>query len=1342
MKHQLWMKQTSMIVLALSLILFSLLTSVSIQPQTIEAKGNSNPSNELVESEKDVITLITGDIVTVTEDETGGDIINVESNDPDSVTRVTTTGEDTYVIPEEAMPYITSNALDQELFNITVLMDYGYDDLSRDDLPVIVQYPEDTKAHTLTETFNLSDADNMRVLESIQSVAVAEEKDNVENLWDDLTKDNQNAKSEEKDDKGTFANGIEKVWLDGKVELNLADSVPQVHAPEAWESGYNGEDTTVAVLDSGIDNEHPDIVDQLEIMESFVPDSEGLDGHGHGTHVASTVLGTGDASDGMYKGVAPGADLLVGKVLDDTGTGQDSWVISGMEWAADEADIINMSLGGTQPSDGTDPMSQAINTLTEETGSLFVVAAGNAGQEESISSPSAADAALTVGNVDKSDNLSPTSSMGPRVGDMAIKPDLAAPGEEIIAARSQYAEGTGVYMGMSGTSMASPHVAGAAAIVKQKHPDWTAPQIKNALMSTTEDLEDALPFQVGTGRLDVASAVESNIHATGSISFGFFKWPYDESEPVEKAITYYNDSDEDVTLDLIPTFTQDDDGSSATDMSELSESTITIPAKDEKEVTITLDPEHAAMGTRYWGELRAELDEETIVHTAMGMVKEDEKYPLTLRATDRDGSPGTASVQLMGSDFNNPQLIEVDGETEVRLPKGDYSAMSLMEVSEGTADEGYAFVGDPDIQLDESMTVELDASTANEVNLETPEKTEPSYQRLDYYRSYGEHADVNTLYLLPKYANNIYAMPTEKVETGEFEMLSRWRMVKPVQTVRMDEEEIDVTSLQGMTPLNGEHHLDTVFAGDGTPEDYEKIDAKGKAVLINLNNNISAVEQANTALDEGAELLIIANDNPSTFFDYVGNEDGSAISLAVVSINETSGDMLAGEIAQGNVVLDIEGTPHTPYLYDLVDVHTDAIPEDLTYAPEEEDLAKVTSQYTSSDKKDGSEFRYDRRPYSMSSVGEQMPITLPTVRDEWVSVTDGTEWYQEARTFEDGEPDDAWKVAGTQKTHEPGERLEEEWFSPVIQPKFGSDGLITPFRDIAGGFQLNVPSYADSGLGHVGLVTDPIKQQAQNLVAYQDDKLLGETDGQMLITWDQLPDEELSYRLVSDVNPDTEKGGTSSQTHTEWSFLSEGVKDDNVDLPLLSLNYQADVNTSGHIIADTDVELTLDVTEIDGVDGYGDIENISLSVSYDKGDTWEETSLKEKGNSWVTTIHPSEDATSVSLKANASDDEENAISQEINDAYTVIESGAADLNTLVKQLSDDGSINEEASRKLQMHATTIKLFEEKGATDKVLKHVNGLYLLLEQQEKSGKITDRAYNLLEKNATFLETAWER
>src|SRR5699024_2901950 len=191
-----------------------------------------------------------------------------------------------------------------------------------------------------------------------------------------------------------------------------------------------------------------------------------------------------------------------GKVLGDDGSGQVSWVISGMEWAAQHADIINMSLSDKTPSDGTDPMSQALNELSAETGALFVVAAGNAGMEESIGSPSAADAALTVGNVDKSDQLAIISSMGPRIGDMAIKPDLAAPGVDITAARSQYTgSGDSDYMSMSGTSMATPHVAGAAAILKQKHSDWTGTEIKHAMMSTTKQLDDYKPYQVGTGRL-------------------------------------------------------------------------------------------------------------------------------------------------------------------------------------------------------------------------------------------------------------------------------------------------------------------------------------------------------------------------------------------------------------------------------------------------------------------------------------------------------------------------------------------------------------------------------------------------------------------------------------------------------------------------------------------------------------------------------------------------------------------------------------------------------------------------------------------------------------------------
>ena len=90
------------------------------------------------------------------------------------------------------------------------------------------------------------------------------------------------------------------------------------------------------------------------------------DVNGHGTHVASTIVGTGAASDGDYRGVAPGADLIVGKVLGGPeGSGQDSWVLAGMEWAAESgAQVVSMSLGDVAPSDGSDPMSQAVDTLS------------------------------------------------------------------------------------------------------------------------------------------------------------------------------------------------------------------------------------------------------------------------------------------------------------------------------------------------------------------------------------------------------------------------------------------------------------------------------------------------------------------------------------------------------------------------------------------------------------------------------------------------------------------------------------------------------------------------------------------------------------------------------------------------------------------------------------------------------------------------------------------------------------------------------------------------------------------------------------------------------------------
>ena len=245
------------------------------------------------------------------------------------------------------------------------------------------------------------------------------------------------------------------------------------------------------------------------------------DVNGHGTHVASTVLGTGAASDGLERGVAPGARLIVGKVLADEGFGQDSWIIDGMEWAAAHADVVNMSLGTCEADDGTDPMSQALNTLSAETGALFVVAAGNAGAEQTVGSPGAADAALTVGAVDGTDQLAWFTSQGPRAGDMAHQARPRRTGRRrqrralaVVAPRA------GPVQTMSGTSMATPHVAGAAAVLAQRHPGWSGAQLKDALMSSTKELEGqgAVPGRHRAPRRRRRGARHG--HATGRRSSG------------------------------------------------------------------------------------------------------------------------------------------------------------------------------------------------------------------------------------------------------------------------------------------------------------------------------------------------------------------------------------------------------------------------------------------------------------------------------------------------------------------------------------------------------------------------------------------------------------------------------------------------------------------------------------------------------------------------------------------------------------------------------------------------------------------------------------------------------
>ncbi|MCJ7695031.1 MAG: S8 family serine peptidase, partial [Anaerolineaceae bacterium] len=309
----------------------------------------------------------------------------------------------------------------------------------------------------------------------------------------------------------TFEKDVYKIYPDYEMKAELSESVPLIGAPEMWElttpggTPITGVDKLVAIVDSGIDYTHPDlggcfgpgckVIDGYDFVNL---DSDPFDDFGHGTHVAGIV-----AANGILKGVAPDALLLSYKVLDENGSGNASDVISAIEMAVlAHADIINISLGG--PGNPDDPLCQSVELATEM-GTVVVVSSGNRGPNyASIDSPGVAEKAITVGASTKTDGIASFSSRGPVTDpEMVLKPDILAPGQSILSTVpvDGILGSPSTYKVLNGTSMAAPHVAGAAALLRQMYPSWSPKVVKAVLMDSALSL-GYNPFIQGAGRLD------------------------------------------------------------------------------------------------------------------------------------------------------------------------------------------------------------------------------------------------------------------------------------------------------------------------------------------------------------------------------------------------------------------------------------------------------------------------------------------------------------------------------------------------------------------------------------------------------------------------------------------------------------------------------------------------------------------------------------------------------------------------------------------------------------------------------------------------------------------------
>ncbi|SIN89777.1 S8 family serine peptidase [Agromyces cerinus] len=1215
------------------------------------------------------VTLITGDRVTVTAIPGGTQTVEVETVVPGAGYRTVTAGDELSIIPDTAQAYLASGALDVDLFNVTQLIEYGYDDASVDATPVIIELESGAAAFSAEPP-----APGLTVgvqLASIGAEAATAAHAEAAATWAALTDDAgaPDARAVAADPStASFGGGIAAIHLDGKVEATLDSSVPWIGAPDAWAKGYTGTGVTVAVLDTGYDDTHPDLAGRvLPDSTSFVPGEEVTwDPNGHGTHVASTIAGTGAASDGAQRGVADGANLLVGKVLDKDGSGQDSWIIDAMEWAAERAPIVSMSLGTRQPSDGKDLMSEALNGIAEDTGSLFVVAAGNSGAPETIGAPGAAARALTVGSVvDPSGELSWFSSQGPLAGSGALKPEIAGPGSDVTAARSADSSGSGAYVTMSGTSMATPHVAGAAAIVKQQHPEYTGEQLRAALTSTTTAV-DLTAFQVGTGVVDVAEAVEAPVIAAGSGDFGMLAWG-EEPAPVARTVSYTNRGVDEVVVDLTATL----EGSAeveASDVLAFDTESLTIPAGETRSATLTADPAKVPAGTQLSGALSASIGDRTVARTALGIASEAERHDLTVTATDFDGEPTAAFGVLYSHDAQEVLgFVAVDGEATLRLPAGRYALTTTLDLDREADVRADVLVGDPDFELDGDVAVAFDAREANPVTVDVGEEhVSPVLRRMDVNAdSYG------TGVLVPVWMDELWAQPMEEPGTERFDFTARWRLQTPPLTMSAGKESLDLLLQAGSTRYDGKLKAQAVDVGTGSVEEFAAVDVRGKVAIVTRSNAVSPHERAVNALDAGATMLLVANDADRELSEWVGADDGSSVAIPVAAISGVQGRAVLDALAasKGKYTVTGTGVANAPEIWDVARYVEGSIPEDLSYQPK--DLARVDTTYYGKQADLVGEFRWDVAPNRTFGFGLPFALGRGIERTEWVDSS--MDWYQTAEVADVG-----WQVRDIVRSYEPGERDETSYFGSIVRP-YVATGYFAPYRQ-SDFSQVNLPSWGDGGEPeHAGAFDvfsgDP--RFSQNTEYYLNGEFVKSSPFQGVNTTD-LPDGDAEVRIVNTAVQDGSALPSSTRTVSEWTYTTSGKRGDWTTRleAMIQAYYDVELDASGTAGSGrkkgSDLPLRLELGHVEGAVDSGAMTAATLEiraaggewvavpldvVTPDSGAGNPPTGIFADGRAHVTVYGadlPVADAGGwIDLRVTAEDAEGNTFSQEIERALEI-----------------------------------------------------------------------------------------
>ncbi|MFF0267267.1 S8 family peptidase [Kribbella sp. NPDC004536] len=1194
------------------------------------------------------VTLITGDRARLTRTPEGQPVVQLlpgpDGSTPDYET--SRDGDRVFVYPSSAAGVLAAGLVDPEFFDVTGLVAQGYDDAHQQTIPVIAQY-DGTARTALAATLAPTGAtETPQALPAVSSVAYPVEKEQAGAAFAELTSTRTRS-----------GRGITKLWLDRAMKPTLADSTAQVGAPVAWQAGLDGTGSTVAVLDTGVDAGHPDLAGRIAESKDFTRSAYGTDDKiGHGTHVASTIAGTGAASGGKERGVAPGTKLLIGKVLGDSGSGSESDIIAGMQWAVDnKADAISMSLGSPVPATTCDdPIAQAVTQLSNSSSSLFVIAAGNMGAGPgTVSSPGCAPEALTVGAVDSDDATAYFSSRGPVSGTHVQKPELAAPGVAILAAN---AGGRGVYayQTMSGTSMATPHVSGAVAIAKQANPSLTGAQLKNLLVSSADPNVPGDVQEVGAGRLDIAKLLTTTITGPSTVYGGTYAWPQAGTADKTVGLTYTNSGSSPIDLRLSVEDATGNDGRALTAPVVRVPQHVVVPPKSTATVPVTVRPSQK-LNPSALGDVTARIvatGRGQRVSTSFNTYLQPATVSVKVSVLDRAGKPadGASSVDLINTDTASGERRYNSGATEqvfqVRPGRYYLGAYALT-----AAPSSVSYLARPAVTITRDTSIVLDARQAHALTVATQRPSELRSTTLTFERQWPTswlHSGSMTTGPL---TNAVYADVTGTVAkgNGSFEFGHWTRRISPVVSSMRTTDGLVLTPAApqpGVANLDGKGSGQLVDGGAGTAAELAV--AKGKVALVHLaaGGGDSTVQSA--AAKAGVTALLLYRDGPTDWLPSVGFNPSP---VPVYSLPATQGAALAAKLAAGPVSLTWTASASTPYAYTLGFFDDKQLVTPQRHYVADASLGRINATYNSMGVKTNFvDLTSALRPTGVAfAVGTFDLVAVPSSRTEYLTA-DGTSWYKSViSSMPFGEA-----MNDRYRTLTPGQEIKDSWYGGVVAPgvRAGTDGTARLIAERQGELIGVAPTMWGDSAGHwadQGSFGD-----LGNLELTRDGVPIGSSyDPFGVFT---VPAGDASYELTMRTNKigaPAKIWARSVSTTTTWAFRSRLEPDVfSRALPLLMPRLGLPADGLKTVGAST---VTIPA-RFDANPGYdaGALTAAKVWTSVDDGTTWTEgTANLTKTGADLVVNHSGDTGKQVSLRVELTDAHGAKVTQTVDHAYDV-----------------------------------------------------------------------------------------